>query len=96
VGKVITGSGSFNAFENLPSLARNVWEIPHKLSLIVIGEINPDLKRSSQAITACHYITKNRGSQIGVLSNSSRFRLVICHVIRTDSKFLQNVYTNVK
>jgi len=97
IGKVITGSGSCNTFENLPSLARNVWEISHKLSLIVIGGINPDLKRSSQAITAWHYITKNRASQVGVLNPNNSFRLVICYVTREDLKFLQTVvYTSVK
>jgi len=30
-GKFITGSGCCTVFENIPSLARNVWEIPHKL-----------------------------------------------------------------
>jgi hypothetical protein len=55
----------------------------------VTGGVNPDLKRSSQAIIAWHYISKNRGLQMGVLNTTNRFGLVICHVIRKGLKFLK-------
>jgi hypothetical protein len=50
--KIITENGSCTVYDNLPSLERNVWEIPHKLLQIVTGGINPEMKRNSQAITA--------------------------------------------